>query len=102
MGEKIKLSQETIASLRKANDTYPLNTVDYDERFLFNLMKAVFSKNDLIKCGQTSKINHLDRDKIKFVKGLFSARVDKNTTRFNQFKEHAVNIGLFIAEKATN
>lgn len=70
MDGKIKLSPETINKLKKLNDTYPSCTDDYDIRFLFHLLKAVFTNDEIIQCSQTSSIQYLDRAKLKFVKGI--------------------------------
>lgn len=70
MDGKVKLNPEMIEILQKSNSNYPSCTEDYDIRFLFHLLKAVFTKEELANCYQASSIQYLDRVKLKFVKGV--------------------------------
>lgn len=71
LGDSLKLKSNLIEVLKKMNSTYPSSTIDYDKLFLFDLLQAVFTKADLKKCGLRGTIQHLDRGKLKFVKGFY-------------------------------
>lgn len=64
---KIKLS--TVDFLKRMNSTYPKTTSDFDREFLWNLLKGVFTKDELKACGNASSLLGLKRDKLKLVKG---------------------------------
>lgn len=72
MDNTVKLKASTMDVLKKMNNTYPSTTVDYDKLFLFDLLRAVFTENDLLECGTKHTIQHLNRPKLKFVKGVLS------------------------------
>lgn len=69
MDGHVKLSSELVETLKKHNNVYPLCSADYDVRFLYKLCIGVFAKDDFIESARTGKIQHLDRIKLKFVKG---------------------------------
>lgn len=99
MDHQIKLSPRVIETLKKANTTYPLSGSDYDKRFMCILLKAVFTKDDLVKCSQTSLVSHLNRVKLKFVKAVFAGRVENDKARLNSFRALVLHIGDYIASK---
>lgn len=122
MDDRIKLKAHTIAVLKRMNNTYPSTTVDYDKLFLFDLLRAVFTKSDLFKCGTQCSLQHLNRPKLKFAKGffvyspfhtlftylyykicfsfnitaVFSERVNADKIRFDDFKKYTIEIGQSI------
>lgn len=51
------------------NEGYPSSTGDYDMTFLSPLVRSVFKKDELKECGKTGYIKHLNREKLRFVKG---------------------------------
>lgn len=53
------------------NQTYPTTSTDYDFAFLSPLLRGVFRKAELKDCSKTGYIKHLNRPKLKFVKGAF-------------------------------
>lgn len=44
--EELTIKLETVQKLKKMNDNYPHNHDDFDEQFIFNAMRAIFSKDE--------------------------------------------------------
>lgn len=67
------------------NANYPTSTSDYDSVFLQQLLSAVFKKADLKQCGETEKINKLDRSKLNFARGTYKSLHASSEVYFFQF-----------------
>lgn len=66
---KIKLKFDFIQRMKKMNDVYPKTHQDYDAEFIFYMVDAVFSKNELKPILTTPSLRLLDREKLSFIKG---------------------------------
>lgn len=90
------------------NSSYPENTADYDEQFIYKLAVATFSVKEIHGFLKTNYLNSFDRHKLHFVKskaylknkvcnallkfaGILSAiygeRVKEDKKRFNAFRK---------------
>lgn len=67
--ETVKIKLSTVECLKKMNSTFPKTSCDYDEEFLFHLLKEVFTKNELRLCGKSSSLRTLKAEKLKLTKG---------------------------------
>lgn len=67
--EKLKLSLDVIKKLKKMNVSYPENTVDYDEDFIFVLAAEVFQFNEIEEFLKNDNLLAFSRDELQFVKG---------------------------------
>lgn len=58
--------------LKRMNNSYPENTVDFDEKFTYLLAAAVFDKQEMKNCLDNNDLRFLNRYGLKFVKGNIS------------------------------
>lgn len=66
--ESVKIRIGLVDRLKKMNETYRKNSVDYDAHFLAHLMHSLFDKEEIKKCVDTRLINHFSIVKMKLVK----------------------------------
>lgn len=55
--------------LKKMNSAYPKTSPDFDEEFVFHMVKCFFSREEIIESHNTKKLNPLKKDRLKFLKG---------------------------------
>lgn len=58
-----------VERLKKMTNNYPTSTVDFDQIFLYHLLREVFTTEEIVQCGVTSRIRHMKTAKTSFVKG---------------------------------
>lgn len=83
----IILKFEVVGALKKMNQSYPKNQMCYDEHFIFRVMKAIFTKKEMIQCAKSQDLRALDFSKRTFAKGkhaelIVSVHLDNGTTHF--------------------
>lgn len=74
--DEVKLHPNTVDMLKHLNIQYPMKHEDYDEKFIRQLMKAIFRKPELKKCSKTNSLKSLNRPKLKFAKGVPYVDID--------------------------
>lgn len=65
----IILKFEVVDALKKMNQSYPTNQTCYDAKFIFRVMKAIFTKQDMIQCAKSQDLRALDLAKRLFARG---------------------------------
>lgn len=60
---------EVVNTLKKMNDTYPKNTEDFDEEFLYRAMNSIFEKKVLQSLIKSNRMQQLGPSHLKFLKG---------------------------------
>lgn len=102
------------------NSVYPHINENFDVTFLFHLLRAIFTDQDLELCSKNSTIKHLNRPKLKFAKsmniifctfqyisfiyikhftqGVFEDRTENDKQRAKAFKNHTIAIGKHLLD----
>lgn len=50
------------------NSSYPNNHVDFDEKFIFEALSAIYARSELHTCYKTNSLEHLNTLKYSFLK----------------------------------
>lgn len=69
MNETLKIKLRHVIHLKNMNQLYPKTNEDFDEEFLFYLLKSVFDKGELKLCSEGSSLLPLNKPRLVFVKG---------------------------------
>lgn len=69
---EIKLHPNIVDVLKNSNRIYPLTHEDFDEKFIRQLLKAIFKKSELKKCAAASSLKALNAPELKFAKGILT------------------------------
>lgn len=64
----VKLKPNVVDTLKHSNIQYPSSSEDFDEKFVRQLLRAIFTKSELKKCSSKSSLKELNPPKLKFAK----------------------------------
>lgn len=65
----IVLKLDVVETLKKMNQCFPKNQECYDEQFIFRIMRAIFTKEEL-NDSRSGMLRTLDFSKRLFLKGM--------------------------------
>lgn len=92
MDGNVKLRPNIVDSLKRSNTQYPLSSEDFDEKFVRQLLKAIFTKSELKKCSSEASLKTLNAPKLKFAKAIFAERAGNDPQRMAKFRNFAIRI----------
>lgn len=72
LAETLKLKLDLVQVLKKMNSVYPKTTPDFDEEFLFHVVRGLFSEEEVLESDRTQKLIPIKGDRLKFLKGKLS------------------------------
>lgn len=74
LAETLKLKLDLVQVLKKMNSVYPKTTPDFDEEFLFHVVRGLFSEEEVLESDRTQKLIPIKPfiDRLKFLKGKLS------------------------------
>lgn len=64
------LKLKDVQLLKKMNENYPSCHADYDEKYLYRALVAIFSKNEIKLLANTNSLKTIYGKKYKFLKGI--------------------------------
>lgn len=67
--DDLKIKLEAVQLLKKLNDNYPHNHEDFDEKFLFEAMRAIFTEVEIKQCFESKSLKSIYGSKFKLYKG---------------------------------
>lgn len=91
----LKICLSLLHTVKNMNCTYPKTSSDFDEEFLFHLIKAFFSKDEVLACHSTGKLTPLKRDKLKMLKG----NTIRNTRSIGLLSWHLFRLSALFLER---
>lgn len=99
LGETVKIKFDLVQKMKKMNSTYPKTSADYDEEFLFHLIKGIFAREEIIATNKTQKLTSLKKDQLKFLKCNYNNAFVANIIRNNNIPFFSTVFGAGSANR---
>lgn len=73
--DSLKIKLEAIQLLKRMNVNYPQNHEDFDEMFLFQAMRALFTEADIKLCAESKSLKSIYGMKYLLYKGILAIQI---------------------------